>query len=149
MYPILLDIHSVMRWLIVIAGIFVLYRSGRGWFGRRAWTEDERRWGTIFTILLDIQLVLGLLLYFVFSPFTTSGFSQGMGDPVSRFFLVEHSSMMILAVIIAHVGSIMVKRAKLESKFKRMFIYYGIALLLILVAIPWPFSGAAARPWLF
>ena len=149
MHTFLMDIHSLNRWLVLIAALYALFVYGRGWFGRRSWTEQARRPGVIFTILLDTQVVLGVILYVIFSPITTQGFANVMGNPASRFFIMEHSVMMLLAVIFAHTGGILIKRAKPESKFKRAFLFYGIAFLIILAAIPWPFMPGYGRPWLF
>jgi len=149
MHPFLLDLHSINRWLALASGLYALFVAARGWFGNRSWTESDRRPGLIFTILIDIQLILGLLLYVIFSPITTKGFAYVMGNSASRFFVMEHSVMMLLAVILAHTGSVLVKKAQPESKFKRAIIFYGLALLLILIAIPWPFMPGYGRPWLF
>ena len=149
MHTFFLDLHSINRWLVLIAGFYVLFASARGWFGRRGWAEAASRPGMIFTILIDIQLVLGLILYFVFSPITTKGFAYVMSNPASRFFVMEHSVMMVIALILVHAGSILVKKAKPEAKYKRAVIFYGLALLVILTAIPWPFMPGYGRPLFF
>ena len=64
-----------------------------------------------------------------------------------RFFTVEHSLMMILAWILVHVGRTSVKRASTDAaKHRKMLLFFGLALLLILAAIPWPFRTEIARP---
>ena len=64
-------------------------------------------------------------------------------DVSVRFFVMEHGFMMILAWILVHVGRVAVKKAGTDAaKHKRMLIYFGLALLLILVSIPWPFRQA-------
>jgi len=149
MHNFILVLHSIIRWLVVLLGIYVVFVAGRGWFGHRAWTERTGKYPKYWLILLDIQLLLGLLLYFVFSPITTKGFDYVLGNPASRFFLMEHSVMMLAAIVLAHIGAYLVKKAPPEGKFKRTFIFFGIALLLILVAIPWPFMPGYGRPLLF
>ena len=77
----------------------------------------------------------------------------GMGDvmknPVDRFFTVEHAGMMILAWILVHVGRSSVKRAPNDAaKHKKMLIFFGLAFLIIIASIPWPFRAEIARPWL-
>jgi hypothetical protein len=55
---------------------------------------------------------------------------------------------MIIAWILVHVGRVMVKKSSLSSsKFTKSLLFFGIALLLILIATPWPFREAVARPW--
>ena len=144
----ILAIHSIVRWLIVLLGIYVVFVTGRGWFGKRAWTESAEKISKYFLILLDIQLLLGLILYFVFLS-AQGGFAYVFGNPASRFFLMEHSVMMIIAIVLAHIGAYLVKKAPPEGKFKRAFIFFGIALLLILVSIPWPFMPGYGRPLFF
>ncbi|HHB89803.1 MAG TPA: cytochrome B [Anaerolineae bacterium] len=146
-HTILVDLHSINRWIIVLLGLYVLFLSARGWFGRRAWGQAAEKGSRYFLIALDVQLLLGVVLYFVFLS-RQGGFAHVFGNPASRFFLMEHSVMMLLAIILAHVGGYFVKKAQPESKFKRMFIFYGVAFLLILVSIPWPFMPGYGRPWL-
>lgn len=89
------------------------------------------------------QLLVGILLYFV-SPFVKFG---NMSDKETRFFTMEHSVMMIIAIILITMARIMSKKAKEDRlKFRRLFIFSFIALLIILVAVPWPFSPVY-RPW--
>ncbi len=88
------------------------------------------------------QLLVGLILYFV-SPFVQFGSKV----PENRFFTMEHSSMMIVAIVFMTLARILSKKGKTDaSKFKRLFTYSFIALLIIIMAIPWPFSHVA-RPW--
>ena len=68
-----------------------------------------------------------------------------MKDPMLRFFTLEHGILMIIAWILVHAGRIAVKRSLTpRSKFKKALIYFGIALLFILIAIPWPFRSLGA-----
>lgn len=70
-----------------------------------------------------------------------------MKNPVDRFFTIEHSLLMIIAWILVHAGRTAVKKAVSdESKYKKTLIFAGIALVLILVSIPWPFRAEIARP---
>jgi hypothetical protein len=100
-------------------------------------------------ISMDIQLLLGLALYFMNGWYTGLGnMGESMKEPMVRFFTVEHTFMMIVAWILVHVGRVAVKKAFNSSgKFKKTLIFFGIALLLILIAIPWPFREAISRPW--
>ncbi len=148
LHTMLVDLHSINRWIIVFLGLYVLFLSARGWFGKRAWDDNAGKFSKYFLIALDVQLLLGLILYFVFVA-SQGGFDYVFGNPASRFFLMEHSVMMVIAIIIAHAGNYATKKAQPEGKFKRMFIFYGIAFLLILVSIPWPFMPGFGRSLLF
>jgi hypothetical protein len=85
-----------------------------------------------------------LLLYFVFSPLTRAGFAgdaSAMSDPVLRFFLVEHLSVMLVAVVLTHMGRALSRRASGEAaKHQRAAIFYTLAMLAVLISIPWPFQ---------
>ena len=72
-----------------------------------------------------------------------------MKNGAMRFFAMEHALMMIIAWLLVHVGRSMVKRADTDAqKHKRSLIFYGIALLIILAMIPWPFRQAGiGRQW--
>ncbi len=141
-YLLLRDVHSVLRWIVLIACLWALLRVWSGLFGRAEWTRKDQMAGLIFTSLLNIQLVLGLLLYAI-SPISRTAltnFAAAMKDSTLRFFVVEHFAGMLLAIIIAQVGYSISKRAPTDrAKFLRAAITYSIAGLLILASIPWPF----------
>ncbi|HVH27475.1 MAG TPA: hypothetical protein VM818_11970 [Vicinamibacterales bacterium] len=146
MYTLVLFLHSWLRWLALGAGLAaVLAALGKG-------GEDVRRLerrGLVFMIALDTQLLLGLLLYGLLSPFTSQAmqdFGGAMRDPLLRFWAVEHFTMMLMAAILVHVGRVLARNtADAGKKRKRMLVCFGLALLLILVGIPWPWM-AVGRP---
>lgn len=141
MYPFVLSLHSIVRWLVVIIGVIAVARAFIGWLGGRQWQQLDDRLGLGFTTILDINLLLGLLLYFFLSPVTTGAFKDfgaAMSDSNARFFAVEHISVMIVAIIVAHIGRSRSKKATEDkSKFKQAAIFFGLAMLLVLLAIPW------------
>src|SRR4029079_19179703 len=97
MYTAVLVLHSWLRWAVIVAALLVFIR------GSRLVNSTTR----VFTILLDVQLLLGLLLYVALSPFTRVAFQDmaaAMRDPGLRFWAVEHLTGMLLAVVAAHVG---------------------------------------------
>jgi hypothetical protein len=97
--------------------------------------------GVFFTSAMDLQLLLGLLLYIFFSPLTTSAFrdfSTAMGNDVMRFFTVEHVFFMVLAIVFAHLGSAFSKRAEEPAKKHRTAaLWFGLSLILLLLGMPW------------
>lgn len=114
MYPFLLFAHNWLRWLVLISGVIIVVFSWMGWRRYRSWGKRERIWGMVFISSLDLQLLVGLLLYFVFSPLTTSAFSNfsaAMQNAAQRFFVVEHGFVMLLAVVFVHLGSAFSKKA--------------------------------------
>ncbi|MCC6168097.1 MAG: hypothetical protein IT329_12800 [Caldilineaceae bacterium] len=144
MYALVLGLHNLLRWVVILAALYLLFRTYSGLFGRRAFTGQDAAAARWFTISLDVQVLVGLLLYFVLSPVTRAAlanFGAAMSDSQMRFFAVEHSLMMIVAVILGHIGTAQVRKAADDrTKFVRSAIWYTIAILVILAAVPWAFS---------
>jgi len=149
MYALVLVLHSWNRWLVLLSAIATLVVAVRNLSTGREWTRPNQRLLLLFISALDLQGLLGLLLYFVLSPIipkTSSEFKAAMHVGVLRFFAIEHITMMLLALIAAHVTSVYVKKASsARARQRRAIGGVGLTLLLILSAIPWPWV-AAARP---
>lgn len=141
MYAALLILHNLLRWVVLLLALWALFRAYSGWFGKRSWQPIDRRVGTWFTISMDIQLLVGLLLYVVLSPVTQQAFTDfgaAMGDPNLRFFAVEHITVMIVAVIFAHLGSVLSRRGASDAaRHQRAAIWFTLALAAVLAGIPW------------
>ncbi|WP_299427398.1 hypothetical protein [uncultured Meiothermus sp.] len=139
MYDLLLSIHNIARWLVLLAAIYLIYRSVNG-LRIRAYLPADRRAGQIYTGLMDLQLVLGLMLM-VLSPLVQSALGNlgaAMQNSQTRFFIAEHWVLMLAAVVMAHVGSIRVKKAAdALLKQRQALIWYGLSLALMWLAIPW------------
>ena len=97
-------------------------------------------------IAFHIQFLAGLVLYFV-SP-KVAFISETMSNKLLRFFTVEHSLMMTIAMILITIGHSKSKKATLDTqKFKSIAVYYTIAFIIIMIAIPWPFRTALGGGW--
>ena len=145
---VLLVLHNLLRWLILLFGIWTVLAALIGLAGKKNFTAGDSRSNFFFMLSMDIQLLIGLALYFVGSWFDRlKHLGENMKDANLRFFTMEHEVMMILAWILVHVGRVFVKKATTSrAKFLRSFVFFGIALVLILYAIPWPFKETVARP---
>lgn len=141
MYPIVLAAHNIVRWIVLILGVIAVGRALYGWFSKGEWTDTDRRLGIFYTSSIDVQLLLGLILYIFLSPITQEvfrNFGEAMGNPGLRFFGLEHAFFMILAVVFAHLGSAFSRRAgEPATKFRMAAIWYGLALIVILLGMPW------------
>jgi hypothetical protein len=141
MYPFLLSLHNILRWVVVLAGVVAIVRAFIGLSGKRPFTSLDNRLSLAFTISMDVQVLLGLLLYGVFSPLTTGAFANfgaAMADSDLRFWLVEHISVMIVALALAHIGRSRAKKATTDSaKYKQIAIFFTLAFLAVLIATPW------------
>ena len=149
MYAVVLIVHSWNRWLVLVSAIATLAVALQGRSAGRAWSNSDQRLMRVFISSLDVQGVLGLLLYFVLSPIvpkTLSEFKAAMHVSALRFFAIEHITMMLLALIAAHVTAVLAKKAS-SSRARQARVAWGVALtlLLMLSAIPWPWL-AAGRP---
>lgn len=145
-----LVLHNLLRWAVLLFGIWTLLNALTGVLGKRNYSPGDNRTNLFFMISCDIQLLLGLTLYFT-NPWFESLKDNAklvMHNPAQRFFSVEHAAMMIIAWLLVHVGRVAVKKATIDTiKHKRSLLLFGLAILVILAAIPWPFREAIERPW--
>lgn len=140
MYPMLLVVHSWLRWIVLLAGLWAVVSAARGLGGAGLGKK-----GLPFLITADLQLVVGLLLYMT-SPITGQAMGDmgaAMKDPVARFWAVEHATGMVLGLVALHVGYALAKRgADPAAGAKKGLIGFGLALLAFLLATPWPWMAA-------
>lgn len=142
MHTALLHTHSGLRWILLISfiiSIVVLYKASK-----KSTPSNKIKSYVLFTLIIShIQLIIGLILYFI-SPKVVFQ-AASMKNSVLRFYLVEHISLMLIALILVTIGYVKWKKAiEGTTKMKSLFWYYTIALLVILISIPWPFRIAGA-----
>ena len=149
MYPLTLAIHSLLRWAVLAAGLVACFRGVAGARVRRDWTPADSRAGLWFVLALDLQLLLGLALYVGLSPMTQAAFEDfgaAMGNSTLRFWAVEHLFGMLVALALVHVGRVRVRKtADAVRRHKVAALFFGLALLALVLTIPWP-GTLAARP---
>lgn len=151
MYNGLLHLHSVLRWLILILLLVALYKS----FVDRAksFGTPHRKTGMVLMICADIMLLLGLYQWFTgdwgLKSIQNNGMSVVMKNSGLRFFAIEHLTGMLIAIILIHLGYSYAKKDVPDAvKHKRTLLFYGLALLIILIVIPWPFRNVGlGRAW--
>lgn len=134
----LTHMHSLLRWVILILLFYTLIRSFQGKAGKEA---------KFLTITSHIMLLIGLAQWFLGSwglkLIQNVGIGEVMKNASQRFFAVEHTFTMIIAIALITVGGVSVRKGKSNAKW-----FYLIALILILMRIPWPFMEAGiARGW--
>jgi putative Ca2+/H+ antiporter (TMEM165/GDT1 family) len=143
MYLVVLTLHSYVRWIVVILASVAVVRALGGWLGRKEWTALDRRLGVFFSSSMDLQLLLGLILYIFLSPSTHTAFQDfgaALSNEVLRYWSLEHIGLMLVAVVLVHVGQTLSKRAgEARVKHRQAAIFFGLAILIVLFAIPWPF----------
>lgn len=139
MHDLLLILHNLFRWLVLLSAFWVLFTSVRG-LRSLTYSPSDQTAGRVFVSTMDIQLLLGILLYWI-SPLiraAMTNFGAAMQASQTRFFLVEHVLLMIVAVALAHIGSVRIRRTPtVPAKHRQALIWYGLSLLVVLLAIPW------------
>lgn len=141
----LLHLHSSLRYLLLIFLIVAIVRALLKWSKNEPFNKQDNIFSLIPFILSHIQLLIGLGLY-VINPYVKQALSGGMGEimgnSIARFYVIEHLVGMFIAIALITVGRIASKKATEDAlKHKKLFIYYGIGLLIIIASIPWPFRG--------
>lgn len=150
MYQTLLVYHSLLRWLVLAAVLYAVFRDGTGAFRNRPYTQTDHTIRYWTATLSQIQLLIGLLLYFR-SPITAyfrNHFKATLGERELTFFGLLHPLLMLTAIVVLTIGSALTKRQPTDAaRFKTQLSWFTAALLILLLAIPWPFSPLAARPF--
>jgi hypothetical protein len=134
MYTGLLYAHSTLRYVVLLLLVIVIARSIVGWLNKRPYVKADNQFSLWLLIGTHTQFLVGLILYFV-SPFVQF-LGSTMKDPASRYWTVEHLTMMIIAIVLITVGRISHKKLTADGdKHKRLFIMNALALLIIIVAL--------------
>ena len=148
MYQGLLHTHSLLRLFLLIALIGAVVLAISGLMGKKGYNSTTDKFRKFTVIFAHIQLLIGLVLYFI-SPMVQQGLSDmkaAMASKSLRFVTVEHTLMMLIAIVLITIGSAKAKRQTDDSqKYKKLAIWFGIALVLILAAIPWPFRAEIGK----
>ncbi len=142
MYQALLHTHSGLRWIVLILIIINVIIAAGGLTGNKVFTEKDKKISLFALISTHLQAVLGLALYFISPNVQFSG--NTMSNSLLRFFTMEHTLMMLIAIVLVTIGNRMAKAGKVKS----VFWYYFISLVIILAAIPWPFREALGAGWI-
>lgn len=142
-------LHSLGRWLVLLFGIWAILAAIGGLSSKRNYSKTDNSVSLLFMIFMDLQVLAGFILFFTNSWFDNlKHMGDYMKDPLLRFFTLEHWLLMLIAWVLVHVGRTSSKKSVgSRRKFRKTLIFFGIAMLLILLAIPWPFREAVARPW--
>jgi hypothetical protein len=142
-YAFVLFLHSALRWAVLVATFVALVRALAGWRGARPWTRPDDVVGATTVGLLDLQFVLGLVLYAFLSPASRAFFADpgaAMANAGLRFFGMEHAFAMVVALVIGHLGRVLSRRVSAPAQRHRNAFVSALAVLVVLlIGIPWPF----------
>ncbi len=151
MYDILLILHNLLRWVILILLLVNIFRHFSAI--HQPFTVGDKKSGLMLMIAAHITLLIGLYQWFA-GPWglelvKNAGMGEVMKNSVYRFWVVEHPTGMILAIILITLGKGVAKKKLPDStKHKRAAWLFTIALLIILATVPWPFREGIGRPFL-
>lgn len=139
MNSILVSSHSGLRWILLIFLIITSITAVLAWIGKKPMTDGMRKTALFTMIAAHIQLVLGLILYFTSPKVQLGDMGATMKNAMLRFFAVEHLTMMLLAIILITIGYSKGKKlVGTEKGAKTLAIFFLLALVLLMVGIPWP-----------
>ena len=147
----LLHLHNLLRWIILVLLLVSIYKSFSGWKGQKPFSAGDKKVWLFTMIAAHITLLLGLYQWTFGSLGLFTGpnrsFGEVMKNSTTRFFQVEHPVSMVLAIVFITLAHGMAKKSVDDTtKYKKAFRYFLVALVLILVAVPWPFREVG-RPW--
>lgn len=141
MYTGLLHAHNGFRWLVLVLLLITVVLAFSGWIKKRDWKKSDSISNLLLMIFMDVQFLIGIILYLFLSPMTKAAFNDfgaAMGNDTLRFYAVEHILMMVIALVLVHIGRRKTKRDVAPwKKHRSAAIFYTISLLVILAAIPW------------
>lgn len=147
-YANLLWVHSWTRYVVVLALLLAVGMAAYGLLAKRSFSplvNSVRHWTAT---IAHIQLIIGVLLYFK-SPLVQFFWSENADSTEVTFFGSWHALLMLVAIVVLTIGSAKAKRRPTDGEqYQTMFWWFLAALILIFMAIPWPFMPWAARPYL-
>jgi len=147
----LLHLHNILRWVILVLLVLSVVKSYTGWKQGRAFSDGDRKIWLFTMIASHITLLLGLYQWFAgrFGLLThdrPEGVSM-MKSAFYRFYQMEHPLTMIAAIALVTLGYGMAKKPVADAdKYRKAFRYFLVALVLILIRVPWPFLKDVGRP---
>ena len=133
MYQGLLHTHILLRYFILVMLIVVIVMAAIGVMNKKPYSKLDNKFSLFLLIFTHLQLVVGLILYFV-SPFVKFS-AETMKDSTLRYWTVEHLTGMIVAIALITVGRITTKKLPLDAAKHRRMLVLNVAALIIIIAV--------------
>lgn len=128
-YSLTINSHIVFSTLFTIVSVIILFRSATGYHKMKEYTRFDRILSMNYLGLLYIQLVLGVLLYFVLGDMT----EKTTDGDTFRFWALEHFVVMMFALFLSQIGWVFIKNSKQDkNKHRNTLFYFGISIVLII-----------------
>lgn len=151
MYSILITLHSALRWFVLLFVLYALHRAFTGYRQKRKFNKGDNTVRHWTATLAHLQMMIGMLLY-VKSPVVNyfwKNTSVTLQNLQYVFYGLIHILLMLTAIVFLTIGSAKAKRqTEDQQKYKTILLWFSAALLIILLAIPWPFSPLSNRPYI-
>ncbi len=138
MYTEFQHLHSALAYLFLIVMVMSILYFLVGLFTKKPFTKLSKGVALSALIVAHVQLLVGIVLYFV-SPLGLSNFSgDAMGDTTQRLYMLEHPLINIVGIALITAGYVLSKRASdLNTKYRLLVIYYTLGFGLVMLRIPW------------
>jgi len=136
-YDLVIKTHGFVSSIFTLLAIFIIYRSIRGWSFKKAYTKWDNNISILFLAFLYIQLILGILLYFVLGNQSSgaSNMEEATQQLSLRFWALEHFAIMIFTLFLSQMGWIFIRKSRLDvNKHKNTLFYFGTSILLIVIS---------------
>ena len=139
--------HSILRWAVLLAGVWAIYLAITGVSRKRTWETKDNKAGMWFVLFCHLQLLIGLVLYFYLKQYSIfSNMGEGMKNPEMRYWGMEHFLGNIIAIAIIQYGRIASKKAVTElAKHRKALIWFSVGMAILLLNILWPWREFVGR----
>lgn len=151
MYQGLLHLHNLLRWVILILAVIAIVKAFAGMTSRKPFTNTDKKIGLFLMVAAHIMFMIGLFQWLAgdwgINTIRKMGMGEVMKNSIYRYWAIEHITGMVIAIALITVGRGVGKKNIADRiKHQRTFWFYLVALLIILVTIPWPFREGIGRP---
>lgn len=150
MYQALTFYHSIVRWLVLASLVYAILIAYKGYRSNAVFSKTDNTVMHWTATIAHVQLMIGIVL-FSQSPVTKyfwSNAGQHLRNIDLAFFGFIHEVLMLMAIVLITIGSALAKRKQTDhEQFRAMLVWFSISLVIIFIAIPWPFSPLASRPY--
>ena len=149
MYSTLLFLHSLFRWVVLAFLVYSTLRAFLGYTRNKLFSKTDNAFRHWTATVAHIQLMIGIILY-TQSPVVKhflANTKTALQNLDLTFYGLIHIFLMLTAIVVLTIGSALAKRKPTDKeKFRTMLVWFSIALIIIFIAIPWPFSPLSSRP---
>lgn len=140
-------IHSILRYFVLICTLATVVISLKGMLSKKDFGKSDRKVALFMLISCDIQLLLGLAVYYLGGHILMVKTGAAVDGHYNRFYSIEHPLSMLIGIILVHVGYNVTKKVMDSTpKFKRLFWYSLIAFILFVAQTPWPGKKDVGKP---